>query len=285
MKIAILYICTGNYIVFWDDFFESFEKFFLPEFEKEYFVFSDADFLKGQETGRVHLNHIFWQPWPVPTLMKFHTFLLIENKLKKFDYIYQPNSNARCRRIVTADEFLPRKNKGEVLFFTMHPGKWISKGFRYPYYRNPKSFAYVPYNRRTKEVFGAMNGGEGKAFLIFMKEMASRTAQDLKKCIIPISHDESYVNNYLVRHAYDTSIRFLTCDYAYPQEYQLPFERVIELEDKSKYFNVSQMKSVGTVSKNKTIIEKIWSRSQTYREKMDVSVKIITDTVFRKKAN
>lgn len=108
MTMAILYICTGNYTVFWDDFFKTFEKYFLLEIEKEYFVFTDVLSLKGQETGRVHLFYTAWQPWPIPTLMKFHTFLSVEKHLRKFDYIYQPNSNARCLQKITAIDFLPK---------------------------------------------------------------------------------------------------------------------------------------------------------------------------------
>ena len=33
-SIGVLYICTGPYVLFWKDFFESFEKNFLPNIEK-----------------------------------------------------------------------------------------------------------------------------------------------------------------------------------------------------------------------------------------------------------
>lgn len=42
-SIGILYICTGPYILFWKDFYESFEEKFLPSYQKKYFVFTDAD--------------------------------------------------------------------------------------------------------------------------------------------------------------------------------------------------------------------------------------------------
>ena len=43
MKIAILYICTGKYNIFWKDFYTSCEKNFIPNSEKHYFVFTDAE--------------------------------------------------------------------------------------------------------------------------------------------------------------------------------------------------------------------------------------------------
>lgn len=41
-KIAILYICTGKYDIFWEDFYKTSEKYFLNNSEKHYFVFTDA---------------------------------------------------------------------------------------------------------------------------------------------------------------------------------------------------------------------------------------------------
>lgn len=43
MKIGILYICTGKYEKFFDEFFSSFEEKFLTNHEKYYFVFTDSN--------------------------------------------------------------------------------------------------------------------------------------------------------------------------------------------------------------------------------------------------
>ena len=43
MKVAILYLCSGDYSIFWEKFFRSYEKKFLPECHKEYFVFTDKE--------------------------------------------------------------------------------------------------------------------------------------------------------------------------------------------------------------------------------------------------
>ena len=41
MNIGILYIATGRYITFWEEFFKSAEKYFITEATKHYFVFTD----------------------------------------------------------------------------------------------------------------------------------------------------------------------------------------------------------------------------------------------------
>ena len=45
MKVGILYICTGKYIVFWEEFYKSCQKYFLSDSEcvKQYYVFTDVD--------------------------------------------------------------------------------------------------------------------------------------------------------------------------------------------------------------------------------------------------
>ena len=42
-KVAILYVATGRYICFFDDFYASMEKNFLPGVPKTYFVWTDCE--------------------------------------------------------------------------------------------------------------------------------------------------------------------------------------------------------------------------------------------------
>lgn len=70
-SIGILYICTGPYVLFWEDFYKSFQKKFLIDFEKRYFVFTDAEEIYGQENQNVKKIKIEPQPWPLITLLRF----------------------------------------------------------------------------------------------------------------------------------------------------------------------------------------------------------------------
>ena len=42
-NIAVLYIMTNRYTVFWEDFYKSAEKNFLPHHNKHYFIFTDDE--------------------------------------------------------------------------------------------------------------------------------------------------------------------------------------------------------------------------------------------------
>ena len=78
-RIAILYICTGQYKVFWNDFYESFQAQFLPKCQKKYFVFTDQGDLCHKEN--VHIVYIPHQEWPYNTLMRFEFFLKEKKEL------------------------------------------------------------------------------------------------------------------------------------------------------------------------------------------------------------
>ena len=64
LKIAILYICTGKYDIFWQEFYQSCEKNFLLNCQKEYFVFTDANHIYAENTASIHKiyqKNLGWQ--------------------------------------------------------------------------------------------------------------------------------------------------------------------------------------------------------------------------------
>ena len=164
-KIGMLYICTGKYTVFWPEFYRSFEEKFLPGCEKEYFVFTDAPAIEYEDAPRVHRIYQEAYPWPYSTLKRFSIFLTQEDALRGMDYLFFFNANLTCKKTVTAEEFLPRPEKGENLLLVQQPGFWNKKPPFYTYDRNPKSTAYIPYNCGKDYVSGGLNGGTAAAYL------------------------------------------------------------------------------------------------------------------------
>ena len=107
-KVAILYICTGKYVAFWEDFYKSFEKNFLKKSHVEYFVFTDADSLYGEkEYDNIHRIEQGNLGWPGNTLFRFRMFVSIKERLADFDYLFFLNANTVCTEQVTEEEFLP----------------------------------------------------------------------------------------------------------------------------------------------------------------------------------
>ena len=101
MRIALLYICTGQYVRFWEEFYESFHKNFLRDSEKSYFVFTDSETIYGEDKD-CNIHRIYQKDlgWPGSTLFRFRMFSGIAEELKSYDYVFFMNANLICLKEV-----------------------------------------------------------------------------------------------------------------------------------------------------------------------------------------
>ena len=255
-KVAIIYICTGPYIAYWKNFYDSFESKFLPNWEKHFFVFTDNAEIYQKENARVHYKYQMPLPWPLITLLKFQFVLEIEEELKKYDFIYMSNANIICEQFIEEKDILPRPELGEHIVFTHHPGCYIDKRYNHPYNceyeRDPNSLAYIPYNKGKIYVYGNMHGGYTQYYIALVRELARRINEDLKKGKIAKWHDESHVNHYAATH---DDYRVLDPGYCYPVGFEVPFERKIVGVPKDTVFNVNDFKGYySPTQKNKLLL-------------------------------
>jgi len=244
-SIGILYICTGPYALFWDDFYSTFEKHFLKNTEKRYFVFTDSDDIVTSAEKRIKVIKIENQPWPLITLLRFSTFLKIEDDMKKCDYLMFSNANIVCDMDVSEEEFLP--SGSDAIFVTTHPGYYGKKKIDYPYERRKKSLAYIPWNCGSIYVIGAMFGGTSRAFLDMSKALKKNIEEDLKENIIARWHDESHLNRYV---AGRNDVRVLSPEYCYPFGMNVTYEKKISAVSKMAKFDVNSFKGVYEVRRS-----------------------------------
>lgn len=242
-KIGMLYLCTGKYTVFWPEFYRSFAQNFLPGCEKEYFVFTDAAHIEYEDAPGVRRIPQQAYDWPYSTLRRFSIFLTQQQALAACDFVFFFNANLVCRQPVTAEEFLPRPERGEHLLLVQQPGFWDKKPLFYTYERDPRSTAYIPYNCGRDYVSGGLNGGTAAAYLAMCRELERRTEQDLAHGIIARWHDESQLNRYAAERS---DYRLLTPAYWYPEGWDLPFAPKITVLDKSRFFDVAAVKHKDT---------------------------------------
>ena len=99
MKVAVLYICTGKYIRFWEEFYRTAEASFLPGIEKHYFVFTDGTFAEqaNENVTKIFQKNLGWRDNP---LRRVHMVLGIEESLIPYDYLYFFNANCRFHQPV-----------------------------------------------------------------------------------------------------------------------------------------------------------------------------------------
>lgn len=276
-KIGIIYICTGNYVAFWEDFYKSFEDKFLNESELHYFVFTDADSVYDSEKNiRIHMHYLGTQPWPLVTLFRFKTFLSIEDELKEMDYLMFSNANMECVEKITEEEFLPRIDKGEKLFAAIHPGYAMQPVRFAPMERHRRSYAYVPYNIGKKYVIGAMNGGTTDAFLEMAHTLDTAIDEDLKKNVIARWHDESHLNRYIANRQ---DCRLLSPEYCFPFGMDVTYKPKIAAVSKIAKFDVDKFKGVDNTKKKPLYLRVLKYGS----EKMKIECGFLFDFILRKK--
>lgn len=197
MKVAILYIATGRYMLFWDEFYKSAHKHFLPNAKKNFIVFSDNPQLGSLKNPDVKFFPIERKGFPFDTLLRFEIFLQAEELLKDCDYVFYFNANILFNSPVLESDILPNESQ-EGLVCANHPIISRYNKDAYPYERNPSSLAYIKDGDGYAYVQGALIGGTSDAFIRMSKILAENIRRDLQKNIVAIWHDESHLNRYIL---------------------------------------------------------------------------------------
>ena len=211
-RVAILYLSTGRYIAFWDQFYQATEKYFLPGTPKTYFLFTDHTDLKLPDN--VVSIYTPQQPWPYITLKRYHFFWEHRDELKQYDYLFFINGNLIFQQPIS-DEVLPTKEQG--LMVTLHPGYFKDKRADLPYDKNQASRAFVAPDEGKYYFMGGFNGGTSTAFLNMAQTIKTWIDIDLKNKVMPAWHDESMLNRYMIDYMKDKNPLILPPNYAVPE--------------------------------------------------------------------
>jgi hypothetical protein len=227
-RIGIVYICTGKYNVFWEEFYQTAETHFLPGYAKTYYVFTDAPSIAGEEQAHVRRIYQANLGWPGNSLMRFSMFASIQETLRaETDFVYFFNSNMKFEAVVS-EEALPIH---EGIVALNHYAFYNAPPDTYPYDRNPACAANIPLGSGSYYFAGALIGGRTEMFLQISNELAAIIYQDTAKGIMALWFDESYFNQYLL----GKSVRILDPSYGYADGWTLPFPVKIMLRDKNKW--------------------------------------------------
>lgn len=254
MKVAILYICTGKYTVFWKEFYESFEQNFLPASAKTYFVFTDDAKLPYAKKENVCIIPQKNLGWPGNTLQRFSLFVREENRWKDFDYTFFINSNFLCVEKISEEEFLPVE---EDILVAEHASGHGKKPADMTYDRNPKSKAYIPLEEGQYYVMGGLNGGKTKAYMEMVHRLKENVDSDTRNGVVALWHDESHLNRYIIGRK---DVKVLPPCYGYPEGWDLPYAAKLLIRDKSRYFDVEAIKAGSFPGRVKLYLGRIKSK-------------------------
>ena len=108
MNIGILYIATGRYICFWDEFYKSAKQYLFPNHNVHYFVYTDANTINFEDNEDV--TKIFAQSsnWPISVCDKFAILLSGRKLYENCDYLFHFNANMKFIAPI-GEEILPDK--------------------------------------------------------------------------------------------------------------------------------------------------------------------------------
>jgi hypothetical protein len=189
MKRVILnLIATNKYTFFLDGIIESARKMFANDCELNFIIYTDSDLIS--DSGDIKKIHTEGEPWPMPTLKRFHYFLLAENEIMESDFSFYIDVDSLFRNPLNISDIIKSE---EGLIGTLHPGFIGSLGTPE---RNPNSTAYIPWNVNCPYFCGGFFGGDSRSFIDMAKYISGAIDLDLKNDIIAIWHDESHLNKY-----------------------------------------------------------------------------------------
>jgi hypothetical protein len=210
-RVGIILIATGRYISFFEPVYQSYEKYFLPKYEKNYFLFTDSD-------KSFHPNVITYKierkGFPDDTLYRYHHFMKIKKEvMEKVDVVYYTDVDMKAVFPI-GDEILPNNEK--PLIAVAHPGYFLRNRMGTPENRM-RSHAYIdPTEKRPFYVCGGVQGGLTKNYFEASENISNMIDKDSNKDIVAIWHDESYWNRYMVSNV--NKFKFMAANYCHPEK-------------------------------------------------------------------
>jgi hypothetical protein len=216
-KIAISFIGTGNYINFFPKYYETLMEYFVPECEKQFFVFTDGSLgkdipnnihvIKSKEDFEVTTSDYNSSNWynlmykTIGGLRRFSTIKSIKKQLQEFDwYVYFDADIYCCPEIISYQEFF---NEDKLFFGVQHPtfsSWWKKNSGELPYDRNERSLSCVKESEQVDEIYlqGCIWGGKIPEIFELINELDERIKKDLENGVLAKAHDESHLNRYRI---------------------------------------------------------------------------------------
>lgn len=261
MKIAINFIGTGNYLKFFPKYYETFMEYFIPEYEKDFFVFTDGE-LGDDIPSNIKIIPTSEDPnvkksdyhdrykityYSIGGLKRFGEIKKIKEQLLNYDwYIYFDADMYCCPEVISYEEFFDDEKN---YFGVQHPCQNLgmcnfspSSREQFPFERNEKSLACVKVEEQKDDIYlqGCIWGGKVPHVIQMIEELDARVIEDIKNNIITVAHDESYLNKFRIENI--DSFHILSPSFAKPgdiseNQFNFPARIIHSPIDKKKTLN------------------------------------------------
>lgn len=206
---GVLLISTGKYKQFVQPLINQIDKYFLPEYKKTIFVFSDEYMCDLDAISTIVHIPIPAYKWPYPTLLRYMLFDDNKELLKRCSHLtYMDVDMAIVAKV--GDDILV----DEGLVVVRHPGFYISDGWGNGDNENPReSTSYMPPENRKHYYCGGVQSGTAEAYLQLSKTLARNIKEDEANGVMAIYHDETHYNKYVNENVNNVPIKELIPSY------------------------------------------------------------------------
>jgi hypothetical protein len=191
-KILLHLIATGKYDRYLGGIIDSARTNFFPDEYLEIVIYTDSEKFLELLDSKIHCVKIDHEPWPNPTLKRFHYFDMAAGLIGQSDFSFYIDVDSMFVKKLDFESIgLDENLRGMI--GTLHPGYYGCNGTPE---RRPSSTAYIPYGSNNLYYCGGFFGGSSREFLKTIKLIEESIQKDLENGIIAIWHDESHLNKF-----------------------------------------------------------------------------------------
>jgi hypothetical protein len=225
-KIRIFTLATNNYKIFLESFITSFRQLFLPQLDKEFYIFTDdvdAQILQAPDIKSFFIEH---EPWPAITIKRYEYMI---NSLPKV----QGGEICLFADVDLFPVFKVESFSFNKYFGVEHPGNFYVNNIQ-SLEDNHNSQAYVDVKNiphTFKYIQGCFWGARGESFSEMISQLYESTKLDRLNNVIAKWHDESHLNKFYINNIND--FRIFGPSYAYPENWTIPIPKIFIHRDKS----------------------------------------------------
>lgn len=259
-RIGILYIGIGKYVLLWDGFIKSAEKYLFPDAEKHYFVFTDRDdHIKECKINIDNISIIHQDDlgWPKNVLYRYKMLLTIKEELSDLDYLFFFNGNTIFNRTIYTHELVPTQEENYISCLYWHYFYAGKLNDTFPYERNKESTAYISYGKGKFYYQAGLVGGRSTEYLDLLEWGKTAVEEDERNGIVSV--DEPYLNRYLLDRE---PVKVLNTMYGKPEEWIFPLKSKIVFRDKDRVLGNEYMNNLkGNISKKKFFLKQLLEES------------------------
>ncbi|BEV35480.1 hypothetical protein [Synechococcus sp. M16CYN] len=202
--IGWLVIGTNRYLSLALSCLESIQAHYSGALHSRFILFTDRPQVCSHSW--VEVIDVPHEPFPGISLQRYHHFYRHANRLVDCDYLFYVDADMAF--VDVGDEILGRR------VVVTHPAFVNTQSVDCPFDRNPACRAQIPIEYQGPYFQNCFQGGERTDFLRMSRRLARRIRADLRSGVMPLWHDESHMNRYMLEYP---PTRMLHPGYAYPE--------------------------------------------------------------------